>query len=71
MSGAAANSTNDVSSEVSLFGAVVFAMTDTSAVLTDLVFVITESTVQRGELSKLVSLVIILTFGSGRSLKEN
>jgi hypothetical protein len=46
MSGAAANTTNDVSSEVPLFRAVVFAVTHTAAILADLIFVVAEGTVK-------------------------
>jgi hypothetical protein len=41
MSSTAANTTNDVSSEIPLFRTIVFAMANTTAVLTDLVLVIT------------------------------
>ena len=43
---------------------------DISAVLTDLVFIITESTVECGQLSELILFVIVLTFGSGSSLMK-
>ena len=70
MSGAAANTTNDVSSEVSLLWAVVFAVTDTATVLADLVFVITESTIECRQLAKLVALVVILALRCRSSLKQ-
>jgi hypothetical protein len=46
MSGAAANTTNDVSSEVPLFRTVVFAVTHTATILADLIFVVAEGTVK-------------------------
>ena len=51
MSGASANTTNDVSSKVTLFGAIIFAVTDATTVLTNLIFVVAKSTVQGGQLS--------------------
>ena len=62
------HTTNDVSGEVTLFGAVVFAMADTTAVLADLVLVITQSTVEGGEFTKLVPLVVVLSLGGRSSL---
>lgn len=43
-------------------------MSDLSTVLTCLVFVITESTVERSELTKLIALELVLAFWNGRSL---
>jgi len=71
MSGAAANTTNDVSSEVPLLRTVVFAMTHTPTILADLVFIIAEGTVKRCEFAKLISFMIILTFWSRRSRFNN
>lgn len=65
MSSAAANATDDIGSEVSLFGAIVFAMSNTTTVLANLVLIVPKSTIQCSELSKLVTLMIILTFGGG------
>lgn len=65
---ASAHTTDDVSSEVALFGAVIFAMTKTTTVLTNLVLIVTKGTIQRGQLAELIALVIVLTFGSGSGL---
>jgi len=62
MSSAATNTTDDVSSKVSLFGAIVFAVTNATTILTDLIFIVTKSTIQGSELTKLVPLVIVLAF---------
>jgi hypothetical protein len=71
MSGTAANTTNDVSSEVPLLRTVVFAVTHTATILADLVFVVTEGTVESGEFPKLIAFMIILTFWSGCSRFDN
>jgi hypothetical protein len=63
---AATDTTDDVSGEITLFWAVVFAVTDVAAILTDLVLVVAERTVQGGQLAELVPLVVVLTF-RGRS----
>jgi hypothetical protein len=64
MSGVTADAADDVGSKVALLGAIILAMADIAAVLTNLVFVVTESTVQCRKLAELVPLVIVLTFGS-------
>ena len=71
MSSAATDSTNDVSGEVLLGRAVVFAMPNFPAILTNLVFIITKSTIQRGQFTKLIALVIVLPFGGGSRLEKN
>lgn len=68
MSGAATDSANDISGEVALFGAVVFAMAYTTTVLADLIFIITKGTVKCCEFAQLVTLVIVLTFWRACSL---
>lgn len=60
MSSAATHTANDVSSEVTLLRAVVFAMADATTVLADLVFVVTKRTVECCQLAELVPLVVIL-----------
>jgi hypothetical protein len=70
MSSAAANTTNDVSSEVPLLRTVVFAMTHTATILADLVFVIAEGTVKSCEFAKLISFMIVLAFWSRCSLRK-
>jgi hypothetical protein len=64
MSGAAANTTNDVSSEVPLLRTVVFAVTHTAAILADLIFVVAERTVESCKFAKLISFMIVLAFWS-------
>lgn len=71
VSGAAANTADDVRCEVALLRTVVLAMPDTTAVLTDLVFVITESTVECCKLAKLVTLVVVLPLRRRGSLSRN
>lgn len=68
MSSVTADSTNDVCSEISLLRTVVFAVTNLTTVLASLVFIITKSTVECSELTKLVALKLVLTFWNGRSL---
>ena len=64
MTGATTDAANDVRCKVTLFGTVVLAVANTTTVLTNLVLVITESTIQSSELAKLVTLVIVLAFRS-------
>ena len=69
MSSATADTANDVRCEVTLLRTVILAMAYTTTVLTDLVFVIAQSTVQSRELAELITLVVILPFWGRRSLK--
>ena len=64
------DSADDVCCEVSLFRAVVLAVADSTTILTDLVLVVTEGTVQCSEFAKLVALVIVLTFWRRCSLHD-
>lgn len=57
------STTDDVGSEVLGVGAIPFTMTNFAAVLTSLVFVVAESTVEGSEFTKLTTLEIVLTFG--------
>lgn len=59
---------NDACGEVLLLWTVVLAVADLSTVLAGLILVVTKRTVQRGKLTKLVSLEFVLTFGDGSSL---
>lgn len=68
MTGRAADTTDDVGCEVALLRTIVLAVTDPTAVLADLVLVVAQSSVQRGQLAKLVTLVVILTLRRGGSL---
>jgi hypothetical protein len=63
-----ADPADDVSRKVSLFWAVVFAMSDLATILTSLVLVITEGTVECGEFTELVAFELILALGDRCSL---
>jgi len=67
----ATNATDNVGGEVALLGTVVLAMSDLTTVLASLVLVITESTVESRQLTKLVALELILTFGDGSGSLDN
>jgi hypothetical protein len=69
VTGTTADAANDVRCEVTLFRAVILSVANSTAVLTDLVFIVTKSTVQSGKFSKLITLVIVLAF-RGRSSLE-
>ena len=71
VAGATTHATDDISSEVALFWAIIFTVTKATAILTDLIFVITKCTIQSGELAKLVTLVIILSFRGGGRLQRS
>jgi hypothetical protein len=60
---------NDTGGEVFGVWAVVLAVTDFAAVLAGLVFVVTEGTVERGELAQLVTLELVLAFRNRSSLR--
>lgn len=62
------DTTDDVGSEVALLGTLVPTMADLATVLTRLILVVTESTVQRGKFTQLVPLQFILSFGDRCSL---
>ena len=70
MSGATADTADDVRCEVTLLRTVILAMTNTTAILADLVLVIAQSTVQSREFAKLVTFMVILSFGSRSSLQN-
>ena len=63
------NTTDNAGGEVLLLGTVVFAMTNFSTVLAGLVLVVSEGTVEGGELAELVALEFVLTFGDRSSLQ--
>lgn len=65
-----ANAADDVRCEVTLFGAVILTVAYTTAVLTDLVFIVTKSTVESSQLAKLVALMVVLTFWGGSRLQQ-
>jgi hypothetical protein len=62
---------DDTGGEVFGVRAVVLAVTDFAAVLTGLVFVVTECTVERGKLAQLVTLELVLAFRDRSSLGIN
>lgn len=59
----ATQSTNNVGTVHSLLGTFPLSVTLFSTVLTQLVLIVSQSTVERGQFSQLISLVIVLTFG--------
>jgi hypothetical protein len=65
-----ANTTDDVCCEVALLWTIVLAMADLTAVLTSLIFIVTESSVKSSKLTKLVALELILAFRNRGSLYE-
>ena len=68
VAGVAADAADDVGGVVLTLGAVVLAVANLAAVLAGLVLVISQSTVERGEFSKLVTLELVLAFGDGGGL---
>lgn len=68
MSGAPADTTDDVSSKVALLRALILPVTDVATILTHLVLVISKGSVESGEFAKLIAFVIVLAFGRGSSL---
>ena len=69
MASVATGAANNIGSKVALLGTVIFAVTDTTAVLANLIFVVAKRTVQRSKFAKLIALVIVLTFRGGSSLE--
>ena len=68
MSCAATNSADDVSSEITLLWAIVFAVANATTILTNLILVVAKCTVESGQLPELVAFVVILTLRSRSSL---
>lgn len=62
MPGTTTHPANNVGSIVALFRAVVLAMTETTAVLANLVFIVSESSVECGQFAQLVLFENILAF---------
>lgn len=62
------NATNNVSGKVALFWTFISTMTNLTTILTSLILVITKSTVEGSQVTKLITLVLVLTFGNGGSL---
>lgn len=65
----ATDTADDAGGEVALLRTVVLAVSNLTTVLTSLVFVVSERTVECGKFTKLIALQLILTFGDGRSLQ--
>jgi hypothetical protein len=70
MTSITADATDDVCCKVALLGTIVLAMAYLTAVLASLIFIITERSVESSELTKLVSLELILAFRNRSSLHE-
>lgn len=68
MTGVAADAADDVCGEVFSVRAIVLAVADFTAVLAGLVLVVTEGTVQGGQLTELVTLELVLTLRNGGGL---
>lgn len=64
----ATQTTYDVCAVYTLLGTFPTTMALVATVLTELVLVVTEGTVQHGEFTELATLVVILTFGRGCGL---
>lgn len=69
MAGVATNAADDAGGEILLLGTVILAMADLTTVLTGLVLVVTERSVEGGELTKLVALEFVLALRNRGSLQ--
>jgi len=58
----ATDATDDIGGKVPLFRAIILAMSNLSAVLAGLVFIVTKGTVERCKLTKLIPLELVLAF---------
>ena len=63
VSGASADTADDVRCKVTLLRTVVLAVTYSTTVLANLVFIVPKGAIESGKLTKLVALMIILAFG--------
>lgn len=68
MTSVATNTANNVGREVALLRTVVLAVANFSTILAGLVFVVAQSTVERGKLAELIALQLILSFWDRRGL---
>jgi hypothetical protein len=64
------DTTDDVGREVALFWAVVLSVTNLTTVLASLVLIVSEGTVERCKLTKLVALELVLPFGNRGGLRR-
>lgn len=63
-----ADTANDARRKVLALWTIVLAVTDLTTVLTSLILVVSKGTVEGSQLTELVSLELVLTFGNRRSL---
>jgi len=68
VSGAPADTADDISSEVALLGALILPVTDVAAILTDLILIVSEGSIKGSEFAELIAFVIVLAFGCGSGL---
>ena len=68
MSGAPADTADDVSSKVALLGTLILPVTDVATILTDLVLIVSEGTIEGGKFAELIAFVIVLALGCGSGL---
>lgn len=59
---------DDVGGEIALFWAIVFSVTNLTTILASLILIVTKSTVECCEFTKLVALELVLAFRDGSSL---
>lgn len=62
------DSANDVGGEVACLWTIVLAMADLAAILTSLVFIVTQSAVECSQFAELITLEFVLAFGNGGGL---
>ena len=65
----ATNSADDVSSKIALLWAIVFAVANTTTILTNLILIVAKCAVERSQLPELVAFVVILTLWSRSGLE--
>jgi len=68
VSGTPADTADDVSSKVALLRTLILPVTDVAAILTDLVLIVSESSIESGKFAELIAFVIVLAFGCGSGL---
>jgi len=68
VSGAPADTADDVSSKVALLGTLILPVTDVATILTDLVLIVSEGTIEGGKFAELIAFVIVLALGCGSGL---
>jgi hypothetical protein len=68
MPSATADTTDNVCGKVALFRAIIFTMANATAILADLIFVVAKGSVEGGQFTELIPLMIVLSFGRRRCL---